>query len=151
MRTMENTESDTTTLPHHTVAVYCMTLTFRSIPHNETRFYKEVSSRVLNYLRRRCDGYIFYPEYSKAYRLHLHGVYTGTRAGMLRFRSWWTKYYGFIMIKPCTSFLDKIGYLLYSTKQWRLNEEIYTKPMAPANKLRVSTRSHPKGVRRYYN
>lgn len=102
-----------------------------SPPDRETRYAKNThiftdDAQIINRLLRQCcSRWIIYPELDLSGRLHYHGMivfkdvvkyYKSVRYSLQKM--------GYVCIKPIKSFKDRLGWIIYMSKQWGYTKDI---------------------------
>lgn len=80
---------------------------------------------ILKYIR--CSTYLIYPEFDKTGRLHYHGIINldhNQRVRFFKYAQFKLKLIGFNLIKPIDTFIDKLKWILYITKDWGTTKQI---------------------------
>lgn len=100
------------------MATYALTVSPPYRTQSPTYLYNSDKPWLQKQLNRCSDHYIMYPEFDERGRLHYHGII------LLRSISSWgfvkstiDKNLGFCCLKKLGSFRDKLGWLLYCTKE----------------------------------
>lgn len=104
---------------------YAITLSPPFVANRPDWLWQEYRPIIDELIRPLCKSYIMYTEFSNEGRMHFHGVLHGYD----KIKYYRTKYkihraIGFSCIKPLISFKDKLQWMLYCQKGYRLTTQV---------------------------
>lgn len=109
------------------MATYALTISPPARVQSPRHLYNSDRPYIQRHLNRCSSHYIMYPEFDKKGRLHYHGIILLNSLSSWGFvKSTIDKNLGYCCLKRLPTFTDKLGWLLYCTKE---HQEIMPPPI----------------------